>query len=253
MVQRILGQASWAIDVYGDPANASAAGAAFASAALEALEQADPGSDFQLAWVRAFAASARSDEHVGVVRGILGGERGFDGLDVDTELRWHLVASLASAGVPDAATLVSAEMERDPTDQGRRHGASALAARPSAEAKEEAWERITGDPALTTAMQGALMQGFQQSDQSELLRPYVDRYFDEVPTIWKERSLEFALAFARGMYPSFVIDEQVAATTDRYLEEHPPAGPARRVMIEGRDGMLRAIRARACDRAAGGT
>ena len=68
--------------------------------------------------------------------------------------------------------------------------------------------------------------------------------------IWKDRSLEFALAFARGMYPSFVVDEQVAETTDRYLEERPPAGPVRRIMTEGRDGVMRAVRARACDREA---
>jgi aminopeptidase N len=252
MVQRILGQTGWAIDVYGDPANARSAGAAFASAALEILEGTEPGSDFQLAWARAFAGAARSEDHVAVVRGLLEGSKVFEGLDIDTELRWHLVASLASAGVPDAAELVNAEMERDPTDQGRRHGASALAARPLPEAKQEAWDRVTGDASLTTAMEGALMQGFQQSDQSGLLRPYVERYFDDIPTIWKDRSLEFALAFARGMYPGFVIEQEVADTTDRFLEERPPAGPVRRVMIEGRDGVLRALRARACDRDAAG-
>src|SRR5439155_7561773 len=123
-------------------------------------------------------------------------------------------------------------------DQGRRHAASALAARPSAEAKGEAWERLTQEATLTTAMQGALMGGFQQSDQEDLVRPYVDRYFEAMAAIWKDRSLEFALAFARGMYPSFVVDEQVAETTDRYLEERPPAGPVRRIMTEGRDGVM---------------
>jgi aminopeptidase N len=252
MVQRVLGQTAWAIDVYGDPSNARAAGAAFATAALETLGQTEPGSDFQLAWARAFAGAARSEEHIALVRGLLDGTKTYDGLEVDTEFRWHLVSSLASAGVPDGAELVRTEMERDPTDQGRRHGASALAARPLPEAKQEAWDMVTGDPSLTTAMQGALMQGFQQSDQSELLRLYVDRYFDAMPMIWKERSLEFALAFARGMYPSLVIEEEVADRTDRYLEDRPPAGPVRRIMIEGRDGVMRALRARARDREAAG-
>jgi aminopeptidase N len=250
MVQRVLGQVAWAIDVYGDPANARAAGAAFSEAAFEALERAEPRSDFQLAWARAFAASVRSDDHIGVVRGLLEGTTMYDGLEIDTELRWHLVSSLASAGVPDAEALIDSELERDPTDQGRRHAASARAARPSPEAKEEAWDRLTTDPALTTAMEGALMQGFQQSDQEELLRPYVDRYFDAIPGIWKDRSLEFALAFARGLYPGLVIGQAVADRTDRYLEEHPPPGPVRRIMTEGRDGIMRAIRARACDRGA---
>jgi aminopeptidase N len=248
MVQRVLGQAAWAIDVYGDPSNAAAAGAAFSKAAIEALESAEPGSDFQLAWARAFAGSARSEEHLGVLRGLLDGTKTYDGLVVDTELRWHFVSSLASAGVDDAEELIRAEAERDPTDQGKRHAASARAARPSAAAKQEAWDRLTGDAALTTAMEGALMQGFQQSDQEELLRPFVDRYFDAVGAIWKERSLEFALAFARGMYPSFVIDESVAERTDRYCEERGPAGPIRRILTEGRDGVMRAVRARTYDR-----
>ena len=248
MVQRVLGQVAWAIDVYGDPANAPAAGTSFSEAAFEALKGAEAGSDFQLAWARAFAGSARSDEHVGVVRGLLDGTTTYDGLDVDTELRWHLVSSLAAAGVADADGLIDSELGRDPTDQGRRHAASARAGRPTREAKDEAWERLTGDPALTTAMEGALMQGFQQSDQEELLRPFVGRYLDAVGGIWKDRSLEFALAFARGMYPGLVIDQEVAEQTDRYLEEQPPAGPVRRIMVEGRDGVMRAVRARACDR-----
>jgi len=252
MVQRVLGQVAWAIDVYGDPENAPAAGASFSGAALEALERAEPGSDFQLAWARAFAGAARGEEHLALVHELLDGTRHFDGLDMDTELRWHFVGSLASAGVPDAAELVEAEMERDPTDQGRRHRASALASRPQAEAKQEAWDQLTGDPTLTTAMEGALMQGFQQSDQAQLLRPYVDPYFDAAATVWKERSLEFALAFARGMYPALIIEDEVAEKTDRHLEERPPAGPVRRIMAEGRDGVMRAIRARACDRDAAG-
>jgi aminopeptidase N len=250
MVQRVLGQAAWAIDVYGDPANAWAAGAAFSQAVFKALEDAEPGSDFQLAWARAFAAAARTDEHIAVVRGLLEGTTTYQGLEVDTEFRWHLVSSLAAAGVPDAEKLIEAEMQRDPTDQGSRHAAAARAARPSPEAKEEAWARITEDPVLTTAMEGALMQGFQQSDQEELLRPFVNRYFDAVAGIWKDRSLEFALAFARGMYPSLVIDQDVAEKTDRCLEERSPAGPVRRIMTEGRDGVMRAVRARACDRGA---
>jgi aminopeptidase N len=248
MVQRVLGQAAWAIDVYGDPANARAAGAALSRAAFEALGRTEPGSDFQLAWARAFASSARSDEHLDVVRGLLDGTTSYDGLQVDTELRWHLVSSLAAAGAPDAEKLIELELERDPTDQGSRHAASARASRPSVEAKDEAWDRLTGDPALTTAMEGALIQGFQQSDQEELLRPFVDRYFDAVAGIWKDRSLEFALAFARGMYPSFVIDQEIALETDRYLEGRSPAGPVRRIMTEGRDGVMRAVRARAADR-----
>jgi aminopeptidase N len=247
MVQRVVGQLEGAIDVYGDPANAEAAWGSLAAAALQEIERAEPGSDFQLAWTRTFADAARSDDHLALARRLLDGSATYEGLTVDTELRWHLVSSLAAAGVPDAADLVRVEMERDPTDQGRRHAAAALASRPSEEAKREAWERITGDPDLTTATLSALMRGFQRPGQTELLRPYVDPYFEALWPIWRDRSLEFGLSFARGMYPGNVVEEALVERTDRYLEEGSPPGPVRRTLIEGRDGVVRALRARARD------
>jgi len=250
MVQRVVGQLAGAIDLYGDPANAGTAWGSLAAAALQEIERAEPGSDFQLAWVRTFGDAARSEDHLARVRRLLDGSATFDGLTVDTDLRWHFVSSLASAGVSDAEDLVHPEMERDPTDQGRRHAAAALASRPSEEAKREAWERITGDPDLTTAMLGALMRGFQRPGQTELLRPYVDRYFEALGPIWRDRSLEFGLSFARGMYPGLVVEDAVVERTDRYLEEGSPPGPVRRTLIEGRDAVLRALRARARDREA---
>ncbi|MBI4492188.1 MAG: ERAP1-like C-terminal domain-containing protein [Chloroflexi bacterium] len=63
VVEQLLGQARAAILVYGDPAHRPTALATLAAAALAALRQAEPGSDRQLAWARAFIAAARSDEH----------------------------------------------------------------------------------------------------------------------------------------------------------------------------------------------
>src|SRR3954451_4193063 len=151
VVQRILGQLASAIVAYGDPANYDAAMERYASAALAALEGAAPGSDFQLAWARAFASAATGDEHVGVVRGLLDGSRVIDGLAIDTELRWHLVLALAEGGHADAGEIQS-ELDRDPTDYGKRYAATALASRPTAEAKAEAWAEITGDSSITQAM-----------------------------------------------------------------------------------------------------
>jgi aminopeptidase N len=149
MVQRVVGQLAGAIDLYGDPANAESAWGSLAAAALQEIERAEAGSDFQLAWVRTLADAARSEDHLAMVRRLLDGSATFEGLSVDTELRWHFVSSLASAGVSDAEDLVRAEMERDPTDQGRRHAAAALASRPS---EERPSERLgSGSPASPTS------------------------------------------------------------------------------------------------------
>src|SRR5207237_688733 len=58
-VQQLLGGAAQAITLYGDPANRDAARLQLAMRALESLKAAEPGSDLQLVWARAFISNAR--------------------------------------------------------------------------------------------------------------------------------------------------------------------------------------------------
>ena len=170
------------------------------------------------------------------------------GLVVDTDLRWHIVRSLASAGAADE-DVVAAELERDPTDAGLRYAAAARAARPTAAAKAEAWASIVENDELPLATMEATMRGFQQPDQEELLTRYVDPYFDALEPMWRDRLPEVALAFAEDMYPAAVATHEVVEATDHYLATHDPAPPVRRLLLEGQDGVQRLLRARARDAA----
>jgi aminopeptidase N len=249
VVQRILGQLAGAIVAYGDPSNLDAARERLASFALSRLESAEPASDFQLAWARAFASAAVGDAHVGVVRGLLDGSKAIDGLAVDTELRWHLVLALAEGGHADAAE-IDEELRRDPTDYGKRYAGQALASRPTAEAKADAWESITGDASLPMATFAAKMRGFQRPGQEEVLRSYVEPYFEQLAPMWADRTLEMAVSFARNMYPGHLIEQATIEATDRHLEAERVPGPIARTLVEGRDQLQRALRAQARDREA---
>ncbi|HEX6261477.1 MAG TPA: aminopeptidase N [Actinomycetota bacterium] len=249
-VQRILGQAGAAVSLLGDPANRDAAGSAMATAALEALRAAAAGSDLQLIWARTFAAAARTPEHLDLVLALLDGEERFGGLAMDTDLRWHLVRSLASAGRADEG-LIAVEQERDPTDEGAREASGARAARPTAGAKAEAWEALTGPEPPRLASARAILAGFQDPEQEEVLAPYARRYFDTLDDAWERFDLSLALSFARGAFPSAIVSEETVAMTDEVLAREDLPGPIRRVLLEGRDDLLRALRARATDAAAG--
>ena len=104
------------------------------------VEDAEPGSDHQLALVRAYATGASGPGHV---REILDGA--LKGLSVDTDLRWTLVSALARLG-DAAADEIASELESDDTISGQESAAAALAIRPTAEAKAEAWQRAAVDP-----------------------------------------------------------------------------------------------------------
>jgi aminopeptidase N len=249
VVQDLLAQAASAIWVYGDPANAQAAQQTLADHALRALDRAAAGSDVQLAWAHAFINAARSPEHLSVLRGMLDGIKVFTGLKVDTDLRWALVNALAGAG--DNDDLIDAELKRDPTDEGQRHAAAARAARPTAQAKEEVWAALMEDVTLPLATMRSMMRGFHRFDQRRVLEPYVMRYFGTLANVWKERDIEIGLAFARMMFPAVVVGDDTVHAADRYLDDKDVPGPVRRVLLEARDAMQRAMRARAVDAAAG--
>ncbi len=252
VVQSLLAQAASAVNIYGDPANRDAAGQQLAERALAGLEKADPGTDLQLAWARAFIGAASSDEHLESVRRLLDGSVEFDGLKIDTDLRWTIIRALAAAGTV-GHDVIDAELERDRTDRGGRHAASARAAIPTAEAKQQAWTTIVEDTSMPLATADEMMGGFHQFGQEELLGPYAERFFEALPQVWSSRDLPDALAFGRRMYPHLIVEQGTIERTDRYLAGGSVPGPVRRLLLEGKDGVARALRARAVDAAATGS
>ncbi len=95
-----------------------------------------------------------------------------------------------------------------------------------------------------------IMVGFQQYGQEELLEPFRGRFFDVLPKVWETKDLPDALAFARRMYPQMVNTQETVDRTEQYLSEKSAPAPIRRLLLEGKDGVQRALRARAVDGAA---
>ncbi|HEX6675327.1 MAG TPA: aminopeptidase N [Actinomycetes bacterium] len=250
VLQDVLAKLGHAVDLYGDPAARTARRVRLADVALAALDRATPGSDLQLAWARAFVAVAGSGEHLALLRGLLSGEATVEGLAVDTDLRWEVVRALAAAGAADEG-LIAAELDRDPTDAGRRKAAAARAACPAAAAKAAAWEAVAGADAPSRPLLDALSEGFHQPGQEELLEPYAERFFASLDELRERRDLESMLAFTGRMFPRLLVGELVVAMTEAWLEAHPDAGPLRRRLVERTDAIHRALSARAADQAAG--
>ncbi|HVL33132.1 MAG TPA: aminopeptidase N [Actinomycetota bacterium] len=249
-VQTLLNGSQTAITLYSDPANADALRLEFATRAKDELLKAAPGSDLQLLWGRALVTSARSEEHITFIRGLLDGTQSVEGLAIDTELRWSIVKALAGRGAA-GEDLIDAEFKRDPTDQGERHAAQARAMRPTPEAKAEAWERIL-DPETPLATMEFLMAGFYRYDQADLCRPYEEKFFAQLMPMWESRPVEVAVEFAASMYPGVLVEHGLVERTSAFLDANsalPP--PIRRYLIENQDQLKRALRARERDTAAG--
>ena len=242
----LLARMQSATERFGAADNRSALRRHVAEGAWESLEAAEPRSDRQLVWARTYAANAET-EQTDVVRGLLSGDVELKGLTVDTDLRWHLLTCLAAVGAADDA-MIDGEMERDPTDQGRRRGEAARAARPDAAAKEAAWDAVLHDAEMPLAMKRALIGGFSRYGQETLLRPYAQRYLEALPRIWDGRNAEESLLLTEGLYPMTVIEEATVEVATAALELPTIPAPGQRLVIEALDGTRRALRARAADR-----
>jgi aminopeptidase N len=246
VIAGLLRNAESAAVVFGDLANREPARRKLAENALSGLRAAPSGSDLQLVYARAFAAAARAEDHLALLRGLLAGRAidGVEGLAIDTELRWALVRSLATAGADDAPALIASEEERDATDAGARHAAAARASQPDPAQKAEAWSALV-DGDLPLAMMRAVMGGFRQPDQESLLEAWTEPYFAALVPLWERRGPDVGMSFTDQLYP---VGDGAVETTDAYLARQAgiPA-PVRRLLLEGRDGALRVARARACD------
>ncbi|MFF7789288.1 aminopeptidase N [Streptomyces sp. NPDC007991] len=249
VVQSLHRQVKLAVDLYADPAAREALLARWTDATLAHLRAAAPGSDHQLAWARAFAATARTPEQLDLLDALLDGSQTIEGLVVDTELRWSFVQRLAAVGRFDE-TEIAGEYDRDRTAAGERHAATARAARPTPEAKAEAWASVVDSDKLPNAVQEAVIAGFVQTDQRELLAPYADRYFEVVKDIWESRSHEMAQQIAVGLYPTVQVSRETLDKTDAWLASAEPNAALRRLVSESRAGVERALRAQRADAAA---
>ncbi|MFB7930805.1 aminopeptidase N [Streptomyces sp. NPDC056039] len=250
VVQSLHRQVKLAIDLYADPAAREALLARWTDATLAHLRAAAPGSDHQLAWARAFAATARTPEQLDVLDALLDGSQTIEGLVVDTELRWSFVQRLAAVGRFDEAEIAN-EYDRDRTAAGERHAATARASRPTEEAKAEAWASVVDSDKLPNAVQEAVIAGFVQTDQREVLAPYADRYFEVVKDIWESRSHEMAQQIAVGLYPTVQVSQETLDKTDSWLTAAGPNAALKRLVSESRAGVERALRAQQADAAAG--
>ncbi len=248
----VLGNAGTAIERYVPAARRDAVRSGFLGAAAAELGRAAPGSDQQLAWARAVAATSRFDAgRLGLLRGLLDGSTVIEGLAVDAELRWNLWHALAAHGQA-APEELDAELARDNTASGKSGHATALAARPDPKAKAEAWAAAVHGTALSNQLLSATIAGFTTAP-AELLAGYVEPYFECLEQVWADRSIEIASRIVRGLYPAgqdldggAPDSHPVIARTDEWLAGHADAPRAlRRIIIEQRSQLLRALTAQA--------
>lgn len=247
VIQQLLIQLRTAIDMYAKRENRSNYLSTLAKTLKDNWQKSEPGSDRQLAFLRAWAQVSQSEEDLNTISEVLSGDKIIEGLKVDPELRWTLLRRLVVTG-KSSHKEIAAELVQDSTAMGQEQAAGAKAALPNKSEKEKTWKEVTTNQKLTNSELHSMLAGFHYVDQVEVLTEFVDLYFDSVSALWNARTHEIGQSLVTGLFPVTVVSEAVIKKADEFLMNNPelPVG-ARRIIIEQKDSLARALRAQQKD------
>ncbi|WP_456283331.1 aminopeptidase N [Microbacterium sp. JZ101] len=211
------------------------------------LQDAEPGSDLQLQLTTAFASAASEPAHWDRVRALRDGEIVLEGLEIDTDLSWQLLVSLAAGGRADDAA-IDAALAADNTAKGAESAAQARAALPTAEGKAAAWASLIDSDALPNTVVRSAALGFVHPATRDQLEPFVEKYFEMLIPVWESRTFQIASYLIELLYPAPLANADLRKATRAWLGEHADAPAAlRRIVAENLAGVERAIAAQERD------
>ena len=219
----------------------------------ELAQGAAAGSDTQLQLLKAFAVHATTEPQLDVVVGLDDGSLALDGLQVDTDLRWELLLSLAAGGRAGEAE-IEARLAADATATGRQAAAAARAAIATPEAKAAAWHAMVTEEGMPNAILENSIIGFNRTHDRALLAPFVEPYFAALERVWATRGNDMAQSIVQLLYPAALVARpgaDVLTRTDEFLDSLDEGQSSlRRMIVEVRDGAQRALRVQEADRRA---
>ncbi|WP_448390547.1 aminopeptidase N [Microbacterium aurum] len=240
-VRTTLGQLQLAANAYVAPERRDAARVRVADGLWELAQAAPAGSDSQLQFVTAFAGAAATPAHWEQVRALRDGDTTLAGLDIDADLSWALLVSLAAGGVVSTAD-IDAALAADNTAKGGEFAAQAKAALPDVAAKRAAWASLVDSADLPNTVVRSAAAGFTHPAGVEALASFVEPYFEMLLPVWDSRTYQIANYLITGLYPAALASVELRDATRAWLAAHGDAPAAlRRLVQENLAGTERAL------------
>jgi aminopeptidase N len=189
-----------------------------------------------------YVATSCADEDL--LRRWAAGQELPDGLAGDSDFRWMVLGNLAGRGAIGSAEL-DAALGEDRTMTGNLKWLQARASAPDAPAKAWAWQQLTGQHGRSNYELNALAAGFWHAGDQEVLRPYVARYFCDVPAL-SGRVGEDAMARVAALaYPVNVVEASTADQSAAALERGDLTASVRRAIVDADSHLHEALSSRA--------
>ncbi len=201
--------------------------------------------DFRIMWSRVMIGAAQRVDLITEALRLVDDGSGIDGYELDQDMRWSLIAKATAYGIEGGYERLESELARDGSDRGRRAAEQIRASRPDPDVKSTAWSRYQEDAETSLQMLTASMHGFWWKPQAELLAPYVNRFFDEIQTVFNRKDKEYASRFFGALYPGQMEpSDQIIERSQALLDELDAEQTV--LARQLREAVDEATRARAC-------
>ncbi|MDJ1113691.1 aminopeptidase N [Microbacterium dauci] len=246
-VRTTLAQLQLAANAYVAPETRNAARERVAEGLWALAQAAEEGSDSQLQFVTAFASAAATADQWRRVGELRSGAVALPGLEIDADLSWALLVSLAAGGVVGGAEIDEA-LAADNTAKGGEFAAQARAALPTVAAKRDAWASLVEKADLPNTVVRSAALGFIHPAGVDALSSFVDAYFDMLLPVWESRTYQIAQYLIVGLYPSTLANVELRDATRAWLAANVAAPAAlRRLVSENLAGVERALSVQEAD------
>lgn len=222
----------------------------------------EPGSDQQTTTARTLTRLARSGVANEIIDAFLGQQPNRFNVTVDEQLLWSSYVALAASGRLDATAeqLMHAAAKANPTSIALNAVRTALAARPDAVVKEQAFDTVLmardEKSELSNDALSATALGFTLGS-AELLAPFEERFWAAILPVFETMSMEFSTRVIEGLFPgrqdlaNSNEPNQALVSVNAWLEDNSEAPQAlKRILLEERAELERSLNAQAFSRAA---
>ncbi len=211
-------------------------------------EAAEAGSDMQLQLVLNFARLARTEAQAEILKGIHSGKKKLAGLEVSADLKWELLAGMATVGTIDEKA-IAAELKKDNTANGKSGAAAARGALNTQDSKREIWHQLVHKNDWSNAEVMAAAYAFNRTTTPSMLDPFVEQYFNDAAYVFENKTYKIAEYILFGLFPFALANKDLANNAKRWLERNQKAEHTLRRLIKENLGILeRALEAQALDR-----
>jgi aminopeptidase N len=246
-IRTTLAQVRTAANMYTDPETRDFVRAQVADGLWNLLTGSAAGSDMQLQLATAFAQAASRDAHWERVAALRGGDIVLDGLEIDADLSWQLLVSLAAGGKVARDDIATA-LEADNTSKGAEMAAQARAALPGVDSKLIEWSALVDTNTVPNTVLRSAAAGIVHPATRDDLTEFVGRYFDMIVRVWHDRTFQIASYLIELLYPTPLASVELRDTTRQWLADNVEAPAAlRRIVAENLADVERALTAQARD------